>query len=151
MEVNKFISKYRFLFFITCILIFIVLLIFQFAKYMVFREPEITKPKIVTERGSIYDRNRKILAVQATFYNLYADKSLIKNIAETAAELTSVLQMPESELLEKMQNSKSNFLYLKKRITESEKEAVKAVIDAKNLSGINLESVCVHRCRFFRR
>ena len=141
MEVNKFISKYRFLFFITCILIFIVLLIFQFAKYMVFREPEITKPKIVTERGSIYDRNRKILAVQATFYNLYADKSLIKNIAETAAELTSVLQVPESELLEKMQNSKSNFLYLKKRITESEKEAVKAVIDVKNLSGINFESV----------
>jgi len=114
MEVNKFISKYRFIFFITCILIFIVLLIFQFAKYMIFRTPEILKPKIVTERGSIYDRNRKILAVQTTFYNLYADKSLIKSIAETADDLAPVLQQPESELLEKMQNSKSNFLYLKK-------------------------------------
>ena len=141
MEVNKFISKYRFIFFITCILIFIVLLIFQFAKYMIFRTPEILKPKIVTERGSIYDRNRKILAVQTTFYNLYADKSLIKSIAETAGDLAPVLQQPESELLEKMQNSKSNFLYLKKRITETEKETIKAVIDSKGISGVNFESV----------
>ena len=141
MEVNKFISKYRFIFFIICIFIFVILLIFQFAKYMVFRQPEVIKPKIITERGNIYDRNKKILAVQTTFYNLYADKTLIKNIPDCAAILSSVLQQPEAAILDKIQNSKSNFLYLKKRISESEKDIIKGIIDGNNLSGIRFEPV----------
>ncbi|WP_024465470.1 penicillin-binding transpeptidase domain-containing protein [Treponema pedis] len=139
MEVNKFISKYRFLFFITCVAIFIVLLLFQFAKFMVMREAETVLPKIITERGTIYDRNQKILAVQTTFYNLYADKTLIKNIAECAGILSPVLQQPESDIIDKIQNSKSNFLYLKKRMSESEKDVIKTALDSAKIEGLGFE------------
>ncbi len=140
MEVNKFISKYRFIFFITCVLIFIILLLYQFAKYMILKEPEITPPKIVTERGTIYDRNKKILAVQTSFYNLYADKSLIKDVSKCAKVLAPFLEEDENKVLEKIQNSKSNFLYLKKRLTESEKDMIKMMLDENKISGIRFES-----------
>ncbi len=141
MEVNKFISKYRFLFFITCIAVFIVLLLFQFARYMIMREPETAQPKVITERGTIYDRNKKILAVQTTFYNLYADKTLIKNIVECAKLLSPVLQISESDIIEKLQSSKSNFLYLKKRMSESEKDVIGTALDSAKIEGIGFESV----------
>ncbi len=140
MEVNKFISKYRFLFFMTCILIFIALLIYQFAKFMIMREPRIIPPKITTERGTIYDRNKKILAVQTSFYNLYADKSLIKNLSECAKILAPFLEEDERKLLNKLQSSHSNFLYLKKRITESEKDMIKMMLDENKITGIRFES-----------
>ncbi len=140
MEINKFISKYRFLFFIACVLIFVVLLLYQFAKFMVMRQPEIVTPKVATERGTIYDRNKRILAVQTTFYNLYADKTLIKNTAECVAVLAPFLQIGESEILEKIQNSKSNFIYLKKRITESEKDLIKMALDENKITGIRFEA-----------
>ena len=128
-EVDSFISKPRFWFFISLVIIFVVLLILQFAKYMIMKEPIVVTPKISTERGTIYDRNKKILAVQTTVYNLYADKTLMKNSAEAAKALAPVLMQNESDLLEKIQDSKSNFLYLKKRMSESERDLVKNVID----------------------
>lgn len=140
-EVDSFISKPRFWFFISLVIIFVVLLILQFAKYMIMKEPIVITPKVSTERGTIYDRNKKILAVQTTVYNLYADKTLMKNPAEAAKALAPVLMQNESDLLEKIQDSKSNFLYLKKRMSESERDLVKNVIDENKLSGIRFESV----------
>lgn len=140
MEVNKFISKYRFLFFVLCIAIFVSLLILQFARYMIIRQPETIQPRIITERGTIYDRNKKILAIQTSFYNLYADKTLIKNLVECAKALSPVLQTPESEIIEKIQNSKSNFLYLKKRMSESEKDVIKSAIDDAKIDGVGFET-----------
>ena len=56
-EVDSFISKPRFWFFISLVIIFVVLLILQFAKYMIMKEPIVITPKVSTERGTIYDRN----------------------------------------------------------------------------------------------
>ena len=140
-EVDSFISKPRFWFFISLVILFTGFLILQFAKYMIMKEPIVVTPKISTERGTIYDRNKKILAVQTTVYNLYADKTLMKNPAEAAKALAPVLMQNESELLEKIQDSKSNFLYLKKRMSESERDLVKNIIDENKLSGIRFESV----------
>ena len=110
-EVDSFISKPRFWFFISLVIIFVVLLILQFAKYMIMKEPIVITPKVSTERGTIYDRNKKILAVQTTIYNLYADKTLMKNPAEAAKVLAPVLMQNESDLLEKIQDSKSTWIY----------------------------------------
>lgn len=140
-EVDSFISKPRFWFFISLVILFTGFLILQFAKYMIMKEPVVITPKVSTERGTIYDRNKKILAVQTTIYNLYADKTLMKNPAEAAKVLAPVLMQNESDLLEKIQDSKSNFLYLKKRMSESERDLVKNVIDENKLSGIRFESV----------
>lgn len=141
MEVNKFISKYRFLFFSCCVAVFVVLLLNQFAKYMIFRELKIKEAKVITKRGTIYDRNKRILAVQTTLYNLAANKNLIKDPQFCAEILSPVIDIPQDKLAEKILNSKSNFIYLKKKMSESEKDLLVSVIDANKLEGLSFESV----------
>lgn len=141
MEVNKFISKLRFIIFSAFVLFFVALLINQFARYMIFRELKIIEPKIMTRRGSIYDRNKRILAVQTTLYNLSANKNLIKDPSEYAEILSSVIDIPKNKLSERLQKSKSNFVYLKKRISESEKDLILNVIEENSLEGLQLEPI----------
>jgi len=79
MEVNSFFKKGRFIFFVSTLLLFLALLLFQFSRYMLFRTLTPKGAKIITKRGNIYDRNKKILAVQTTLYNLSANKDLVKD------------------------------------------------------------------------
>lgn len=130
-----------FLFFVFCIFIFLALLINQFAKYMLFTELKIKEPKIVTKRGAIYDRNKRILAVQTTLYNLSANKNLIKSPVEYSKILAPIIDIPQDELTNKIQNSKSNFIYLKKRISGSEKDLLVTAIEGHKLDGLQLEPV----------
>ena len=115
MELNTFISKKRIIFFVGILLLFTGMLITKYAKAMLIAEPEprpISKPR---ERGSILDRNGKILAAATTLYNLSANKSLIEDANRLANILSPIIETSETALLDKIQNSKSNFLYLKKK------------------------------------
>ena len=115
MELNTFISKKRIVFFIGLLLLFTAMLMIKYAKAMLKAEPEprpISKPR---ERGALLDRNGKILAAATTLYNLSANKSLIGEANRLANILAPILETSETSLLDKIQNSKSNFLYLKKK------------------------------------
>ena len=113
MELNHFISKKRIIFFIGLLLIFTGLIAAKYARAMLGAEPEVRTVKKVRERGSILDRNGKILAAATTLYNLSANKTLIGDINRLVNILSPILEISESELLDKIQDSKSNFLYLK--------------------------------------
>lgn len=141
MELNTFISKKRIIFFVGILLLFTGMLITKYAKAMLIAEPEprpISKPR---ERGSILDRNGKILAAATTLYNLSANKSLIEDANRLANILSPIIETSETALLDKIQNSKSNFLYLKKKLSENEKDIVKDAIQDYGLKGLRLEAV----------
>lgn len=141
MELNTFISKKRIIFFVGILLLFTGMLITKYAKAMLMAEPEprpISKPR---ERGSILDRNGKILAAATTLYNLSANKSLIEDANRLANILSPIIETSETALLDKIQNSKSNFLYLKKKLSENEKDIVKDAIQDYGLKGLRLEAV----------
>ena len=141
MELNTFISKKRIIFFVGILLLFTGMLITKYAKAMLIAEPEprpISKPR---ERGSILDRNGKILAAATTLYNLSANKSLIEDAPRLANILSPIIETSETALLDKIQNSKSNFLYLKKKLSENEKDIVKDAIQDYGLKGLRLEAV----------
>ena len=125
MELNHFISKKRIIFFIGLLLIFTGLIIAKYARAMLGPEPEVRTVKKVRERGAILDRNGKILAAATTLYNLSANKTLIEDINQLVTILSPILEISESDLLDKIQDSKSNFLYLKKKLSENEKDILK--------------------------
>ena len=91
---------------------------------MLLTEPEIRSGKLSQERGSIFDRNGKILAAATTLYNVSANKTLISDPHMLAAILAPAIDMSESELFEKIEKSQSNFLYLKKKVSENEKQQI---------------------------
>ena len=141
MELNHFISKKRIIFFIGLLLIFTGLIAAKYARAMLGAEPEVRTVKKTRERGSILDRNGKILAAATTLYNLSVNKTLIVDVNRLVNILSPILEISESDLLDKIQDSKSNFLYLKKKLSENEKDILKDVIREYGLKGLRLEAV----------
>lgn len=139
MELN--ISKKRFIFFIICTLIFVALLLGQFARYMLFRELKQKPAKIITKRGNIYDRNKRILAVQTTLYNLSANKDLIRDDVECAKIISPIIGISEDKFINKVRKASSNFVYIKKRISENEKDAILSAIELNDLEGLNIDPI----------
>ncbi len=138
---NSFISKWRFIFFASFLSIFLILLLGQFARYMLIREVKQKSPKIITRRGNIYDRNKKILAVQTTLYNLSCNKDLIKNEVESAKIICPIIGIGEEQFVSKIRDVSSNFVYIKKRISENEKDALLAAIEANDLDGFSIDPI----------
>ncbi|MGP1521394.1 MAG: penicillin-binding protein [Treponema sp.] len=139
MELN--ISKKRFIFFIICMLIFMALLLGQFARYMLFRELKQKSAKIITKRGNIYDRNKRILAVQTTLYNLSVNKDLIRDEIECAKIISPLIGISEEQFINKIRKASSNFVYIKKRISENEKEALLSAIELNDLEGLSIDPI----------
>lgn len=135
------ISKKRFIFFVICLLIFVVLLLGQFAKYMLFRELKQKPAKIITKRGNIYDRNKRILAVQTTLYNLSVNKDLIRDELECAKIISPIIGVSEEQFINKIRRASSNFVYIKKRISENEKEVLLSAIELNELEGLSVDPI----------
>lgn len=103
---------------------------------------------INASRGTIYDRNQKVLAESATVNTVVCNPQQIKkdggaNIV--ASRLAEILNMDADDILEKITKN-NQFQYIKKRITVEEADAIKALKDssvdkemAKLFSGIYFE------------
>ena len=135
------ISKKRFIFFAICLLIFVALLLGQFARYMLFRELKQKPANIITKRGNIYDRNKRILAVQTTLYNLSANKDLIKDEVECAKIISPLIGISEEQFINKIRKASSNFVYIKKRISENEKEVLLSTIELNDIEGLSIDPI----------
>lgn len=132
--------RYFFIFFLTGI--FIIMLIFQFASFMLQGEQPIAKrPKIQKVRGSINDRNGNLLAVQTKVYNLGADKRLVNDVQTCAEVLSSIIEIPADDILKKFDTASSDYFYLKKKLTETEKAYVAQAIKEHGLKGLQLEEI----------
>lgn len=138
---NDFIPRHRLAFLALCAAVLTLGLLFKYGSAMLTPRKESIQPRILVERGSILDRNGKILAVQTTLYNIAVTRSAIPNKPLCANLLSAVISIPEEEILDLLDREGSDFLYLKKKISESEKVAVVDVIEKNRLRGIRLESV----------
>lgn len=76
--------------------------------------------------GDIVDRQGRLLATTLTARSLFAVPSLISKPSEFAQSLSEVLDLPAESLLEKIhENSRRHFVWIKRRLTESDAERVK--------------------------
>jgi cell division protein FtsI (penicillin-binding protein 3) len=140
-EVNSFISGRRLVVFFSLLGAAVALTVVWYGKNMLALRDDEAEPRITVERGSILDRNGKILAVQTTLYNVAITRSAIKDKTSFAALLSPATGIPESELLAKLNDPSGNFFYLKKKISEGEKTAIAAAVKDAKLRGIRLEPV----------
>ena len=103
---------------------------------------------IIAGRGTIYDRNQKVLAESATVNTVVCNPQQIqkdKSAGIVAAKLAEILNMDEDAILERL-NKSNQFQYIKKRITIEEADAIKKLKDssadeemAKLFSGVYFE------------
>lgn len=116
--------------------------------YKIADEEHTFSEKLQPKRGTIYDRNMRVLAVNLNRESVYANPREIKNKDQAAEILSSVLGLDKNTVLEKIYKDKG-FVWIKRKINT--KEALQ--LRKKNIAGIgfveeskrfypNLQSVC---------
>ncbi|GAI00578.1 unnamed protein product [marine sediment metagenome] len=96
------------------------------------QQEHLTSFSIEGERGNIYDRNFKKLAVNVNVQSLFAIPPKIKNPQETARKVSSILNLKTKDILEKL-NQKKSFLWIKRKLKKTEVIEIKKL----NLEGLN--------------
>ncbi len=134
-------KKRRITFLFILAIIFYFLLIYrlyniqviQSNKYKELAQQEhLTSFSIEGERGNIYDRNLKKLAVNVNTKSLFAIPPRIQDPHKTAQLLSSVLNLETKEILSKL-NQKNSFVWIKRKLNDIEVEEVKKL----NLPGLD--------------
>jgi cell division protein FtsI (penicillin-binding protein 3) len=103
------------------------------------------------ERGPIMDRTGRFLAIQTKFadvsvwrpsISIYGRKpDMATDIDDLSLELAPILEMPPSEIREKISSSKSNFIYIKKQIEDSAAKRLSSLLNEKKIKGVTVESI----------
>jgi len=89
--------------------------------------------EIKAKRGTIYDRNGKELAISVSSHTVWASPADIKNPEETAKKVSEVLNLDESEVLEKITKT-VNVIKIKQWISMEETKKLREL----NLPGIEI-------------
>lgn len=103
-------------------------------------QDRLTKVILTAPRGAIYDRSGAALAHSVEASYVYADPTLVKDPAKTAAALSPLLGLAPSELLPNLSRQKradgreSEFQYLQRGVSLETADKIMAL----NLSGINV-------------
>ena len=141
---NNFFNKTKIIiFFIFCGLCVFVLF-YQYAKLALKPVPSATQNKPLVERGSIVDRTGYPLAVQTNFYHMgvslkdIRDNSKIKE--KFVNDISPVLEI-EKDSLKSLLESTKNFVYIKKKMTQSEYEEIRQITDSKNYNFVSYEKI----------
>jgi cell division protein FtsI (penicillin-binding protein 3) len=120
----------------------IVLLIVGKLVYLMILTPSGGNPDSITlpvvERGPILDRNGRILAISSRLESVSAWIPDLKDPETVARELAPILDLdPEEDILPRLE-SHSGFVYIKRKITPTQAEKVRALMSADGLPGISL-------------
>ena len=103
----------------------------------VWQETFDVQEKVATDelRGTIFDRNFKELAQTLERVSLYVRPREVTNLLKTAEQLSEILGMPDSEILESLQRD-SHLVWLRRDIAQVDEELV---------ANLNLPGIYFHR------
>ncbi|MBQ7713614.1 MAG: PASTA domain-containing protein [Oscillospiraceae bacterium] len=94
---------------------------------------------VSAERGTIYDRNGRALAISATAENvMLSPREIAQSGADPrfiASSLAEILGVDEESILKRMERTNSQYEFVKKRVEQDEADAVRAFITDNKLKG----------------
>ncbi|MGL4982733.1 MAG: penicillin-binding protein [Treponemataceae bacterium] len=136
---NNFYSKGRIFTFIIICSIAILALLASYAALLFRPTYKSVAPTNIKERGAIFDRNGNFLAIQTTVYNVSITPSAINDLQKTADILSPIMGIESQKIVDQINRSQTDFLYLKKKINQGEHDDIRSAISAHKLRGIRLE------------
>jgi cell division protein FtsI (penicillin-binding protein 3) len=133
----------RFFLFALSLGVIALALLCQYARFMIFTRyiPSTQEDERFSERGSIQDRNGRVLAVQTRLGNVTLWRPDIRDPEKLYQEMSSLLQIPTAELRDKVESSQSDFVYLKKQADQSTLRAIEEARAQKRIRGVNIEPI----------
>src|ERR1700704_1532320 len=98
-------------------------------------EKHVYKQPIFAERGTILDANNEVLAHNTPVETVVADATHINNREALIPLLQEALEIPKSELLEKLQGDR-RYIVLQREVPLAAATALREKLRAQNLRGI---------------
>ncbi|MDC7231728.1 MAG: penicillin-binding protein [Spirochaetales bacterium] len=136
-------AEKRFRIFFIFLISVTLLLLLQYARIMLFTpsaNPLDTPSFPKLQRGAIYDRNGKLMAIQTRLDSVTAWVPEIKDRERSAALLADALNLNKEDLLSRFEDpARQGFQYVKRQISPTETQIVNEMIQSGSLPGIRLE------------
>ncbi|MDR2133489.1 MAG: transpeptidase family protein [Treponema sp.] len=103
--------------------------------------PEPAASRKFAERGAILDRNGRFLALQTRLANVSVWRPEITGLDALCGELAPILEQPAGEIRERISQSASDFVYLKKQVDESTIHLINEARSGGRIRGVSLEPI----------
>jgi len=135
--------KRRYIAFFILLAGFFLYILIHYAILMIKGEPlsPVRQSAGLPERGSIMDRNGRYLAIQIRFADVSVWRQSITDMDLLCDELAVILEMPSAEIRSKINNSESNFIYIKRHIEDNTARRLSALITEKKIKGVMVQPV----------
>lgn len=134
MQMNGYFKKKRVLFLCSFLALFALYIFYCYAVLAVKKTPESRTYSPLVQRGSIFDKNGKPLAVSTDFYHVGVTPSAINDLGKFVRLFAPVLKMDEKQLADIISsNADSAFVYIKKKIDQNDYEILRELTDKNGL------------------
>jgi cell division protein FtsI (penicillin-binding protein 3)/stage V sporulation protein D (sporulation-specific penicillin-binding protein) len=101
-------------------------------------EKHVHKQIIYSERGAIYDANNEVLANNVPMQTVVADGTRVNDVATVADLLSDELDIPRSEVIEKIQVDR-RYVVIQRQVPDARAKALREKLRNQNLRGIDFE------------
>jgi cell division protein FtsI (penicillin-binding protein 3) len=134
-------DKKRLLLFLVFLALVVLVIVGKLVAMMILAPSDLDPASIslpVVERGPILDRNGRILAISSRLESVSAWIPDLKDPEATAAALAPILDLDaRQDILERFRRY-SGFVYIRRKITPTQAEKIRALLEAGKLPGISL-------------
>jgi cell division protein FtsI (penicillin-binding protein 3) len=103
--------------------------------------PKPAQSRALAERGPILDVNGRFLAMQTRLANISVWRPEIDDLEALARDLAPILEMPADDIRERITGAPSDFVYIKKQVSESIMRLVSAALAGGKNRGVSVEPV----------
>lgn len=107
-------------------------------------EQQVRGTRVSASRGTIYDRNKKILAMSASVESIYISPAEIKMYDEDPAliaqGLAEILDVDPADILEKAMDTSSWYKTIKSKVEQDVADKVREFKNANKLKGVKIEA-----------
>lgn len=80
-----------------------------------------------SQRGAIFDKEGRGLALSTTAYSIYADPKLVLHKKQVAKQLAKELKIPVENIYAKIKDSSKRFVWIQRALDKEAAEAIKAL------------------------
>ena len=136
-------GKKRFVVFAACFVLASLAVLGRYGYLMLFPQQPARPARLERSagRGPILDRNGRLLALETRLGNITLWRPELEKAEELSRELAPLLEQSPEELFDRITNSHSDFLYLKKQVNEPIIRLIEAAISEGRFRGIGIEPV----------
>jgi cell division protein FtsI (penicillin-binding protein 3) len=141
-DTNRFTGMRRFIVFISLFALAAAVLVLRYGYLMLKNQNagrSFSEEQRPLGRGPILDRNGQVLALETRLGNVTLWRPEIEDPLELSAELAPMVEMSPEDILDRINYSRVDFVYLKKKVEEPAVKIIETALAEGRLRGVSIE------------